>query len=174
MEIVKTYRQSIPATRFIGKKYGDEDRVNGGFGQQWGEWFQNGWFDVLEEAAGGAEALRALYEDGGATVGLMRWKEGEPFQYWIGMFLPAGTPAPDGYGFVDFPAADLGICWFHGRENEIYGKEHLCAAPLQEMGMEIVTDEQGAWWFFERYACPRFTTPDENGAVILDIGHYVK
>ena len=73
MEIVKTYRQSIPATRFIGKKYGDEDRVNGGFGQQWGEWFQNGWFDVLEEAAGGAEALRALYEDGGATVGLMRW-----------------------------------------------------------------------------------------------------
>lgn len=50
MEIVKTYRQSIPATRFIGKKYGDEDRVNGGFGQQWGEWFQNGWFDVLEEA----------------------------------------------------------------------------------------------------------------------------
>lgn len=49
MEIVKTYRQSIPAVRFIGKKYGDGDRVNGGFGQQWGEWFQNGWFDVLEK-----------------------------------------------------------------------------------------------------------------------------
>ena len=36
--IVKTYRQSIPAMRFIGKKYGDEDRVDGGFGKQWGVW----------------------------------------------------------------------------------------------------------------------------------------
>ena len=70
MEIVKTYRQSIPATRFIGKKYGDEDRVNGGFGQQWGEWFQNGWFDVLEEAAGGADAYWASFarDSGNAAV----------------------------------------------------------------------------------------------------------
>lgn len=31
-EIVKTYKQAIPAMRFIGMKYGDADRVNGGFG----------------------------------------------------------------------------------------------------------------------------------------------
>jgi|GEM_PF-4064730 len=27
-EIIKTYRESVGATRFIGKKYGDADRVN--------------------------------------------------------------------------------------------------------------------------------------------------
>ncbi len=173
MEIVKTYRQSIPAVRFIGKKYGDGDRVNGGFGQQWGEWFQNGWFDVLEKTAG-SESLKSLYEDGDAYIGLMRWKDGEPFQYWIGMFLPDNTPVPEGYGYVDFPAADLGACWLHGKEGEIYGKEHLCAQKLEEAGMKIVADEEGAWWFFERYVCPRFTTPDEKGEIILDICHYVK
>ena len=25
-------------------------------------------------------------------------------------------------------------------------------------------------WCFERYQCPRFTAPDENGNVILDYG----
>jgi hypothetical protein len=35
-EVIRTYRQSVPAMRFIGKKYYDEDRVDGGFGKQWG------------------------------------------------------------------------------------------------------------------------------------------
>jgi hypothetical protein len=43
-EIIKTYKQHVPALRFIGKKYGDQDRVNGGFGVKWGEWFSNRWF----------------------------------------------------------------------------------------------------------------------------------
>ena len=28
--------------------------------------------------------------------------------------------------------------------------------------------------YFERYACPRFTTPDENGNIILDICFYLE
>ena len=32
VEIIKTYRQSVGAMRFIGKKYGDGDRVDGNFG----------------------------------------------------------------------------------------------------------------------------------------------
>ena len=68
-DIVKMYRQELPAFRFIGKKYGDGDRVNGGFGSQWGEWFQNGWFEALEKLPGGGEAL---CEDGSAYLGLMR------------------------------------------------------------------------------------------------------
>lgn len=39
-EVIKTYKQSMPATRFIGKKYGDEDRVNGFFSAKWGDWHQ--------------------------------------------------------------------------------------------------------------------------------------
>ncbi len=171
-EITKSYVQSVPAMRFIGIKYGDEDRVEGGFGQKWGQWFQNNLFQPLEQLV--TEELKGQYEDSDAYVGLMRYKEGEPFQYWIGMFLPQGSEVPEGYGYVDMPAAKLGNCWLHGQKWEICGKEDKCAERIMQEGQEIVTDEEGAYWFFERYGCPRFTTPDEEGKVILDVCHYVK
>lgn len=52
MEIIKSYVQQVPATRFIGKKYGDADRVGGGFGKQWDEWNGNGLFAPIDSAAG--------------------------------------------------------------------------------------------------------------------------
>ncbi len=168
-EIIKAYRQSLPPLRFVGKRYGDEDRVNGGFGHKWGEWFEKGWFAQLEQGYD----LKSTYEDGDAYLGLMRWKEGEPFQYWIGVFLPAGAPAPGGYGTLDFPAQDIGVAWVYGKEAELYGKEEECAVRCEQEGMRIIADEQGAFWFFERYVCPRFTEPDSQGNVILDICHQV-
>ncbi|HWT74260.1 MAG TPA: hypothetical protein VN258_06005 [Mobilitalea sp.] len=171
-EITKAYAQSIPAVRFIGIKYADEDRVDGGFGCKWGEWFENNRFEKLEALQ--KDDLNKTYEDAGAYLGFMRWKEGEPFQYWIGMFLPAGTTVPEGYDYVDMPEAKLGVCWLHGPEGELYCKEDKCAERISQEGYEILEDGQGAWYFFERYACPRFTTPDENGQVILDICHYIK
>ena len=170
-EIIKTYRQKVGALRFIGKQYGDDDRIDGSYGAKWGMFFENGWFGELEQLVSDPSQT---CEDGAGYVGLMRWKEGEPFQYWVGMFMPPGTAAPEGFGHVDFPAGDLGICWVQGMEDEVYGQEEQCARKLLGEGMEIVTDEQGACWFFERYVCPRFTEADEHGKVILDIGHYVK
>ncbi|MCL2352178.1 MAG: hypothetical protein FWC55_06560 [Firmicutes bacterium] len=172
-EIVRAYRQDVPALRFVGKKYGDEDREGGGFGAKWGLFFENGWLGVLERSAGGRN-VKEIYEDGDAYIGLMRWKDGEPFQYWIGMFLPAGAETPEGFAAVDFPAASLGVCWVRGPESEVFMKEEMCAERLLAEGMEVVPDGEGAYWFFERYQCPRFTTPDEQGNIILDICHYVK
>lgn len=168
-EIIKTYRQSVPAMRFIGKKYGDEDRVNGGFGAQWGAWFSNGWFDQLESSCD----RKVVSEDSDATIGLMRYKEGEPFQYWIGLFFPQETEVPEGFEFVDIPEADLGVVWLYGKEHEVFGKEQKCAESCQQKGYKVIPDEQGAYWFFERYVCPRFTTPDADGKIVLDICHYI-
>ncbi|MCL2507860.1 MAG: hypothetical protein FWF05_01650 [Oscillospiraceae bacterium] len=173
-KVIKTYRQSVPAMRFVGKMYGDHDRgPNGMFDIRWGEWHSNGWFKLLEEAC-----PKADFENADACVGLMRWKgdgdDKEPFQYWIGMFFPENTSVPDGYGFVDFPASDLGVGWLYGKESYIYCKEHLAAKSCEKQGMKIIADDQGACWFFERYACPRFAAPDKRGKVILDICHYVE
>lgn len=171
-EIIKAYRQHVPALRFVGLCYGDADRVDGGFGAQWQEWFAKGRFDTIEKECG---ALREVYEDGDAYIGLMRWKEGEPFEYWIGAFFGAGAPVPEGYGSVDFPAADLGVCWVYGKEGEVYCVEEACAARLEQEGMRVLKEGiGGAWWFFERYTCPRFTTPDEKGNIILDVCHFVE
>jgi len=166
IKITKVYKQSMPATRFIGKKYGDEDRVDGGFGVKWGEWFENDWFDVIKKQVDGN--LADWFEDGEATIGLMTAVDGK-FQYWIGYFTPVGTPVPEGFQSVDFPKANLGVCWIYGKEHELFMHEEASMKKLQEEGFNPLDT-----WCFERYACPRFTTPDEKGNVTLDICFFVE
>ena len=168
-EIIKTYRQALPALRFIGKQYGDADRVDGTFSSKWDEWFQRGWFTLLEQAAGAS--LENICEDGGAYLGLMRSKESEAFQYWIGMLTPAGTAVPDGFFALDFPALELAVAWVQSKENtgEIYCQEEKCLQALAQAGIGVRPARDGAWWCAERYVCPRFTTPDAQGNIILDI-----
>ena len=170
-EIIKVYKQRVPALRFIGKKYGDGDRVNGGFGVKWGEWFKNGWFDVIEKQSD--KKITEGYEDGDAYIGLMRCKKGEPFEYWIGIYMPENTVVPDGFDSIDFLESELGVCWVYGKESEVYMQEEKCAIRLGNEGFSITSDKNGAYWFFERYGCPRFTTPDKDGKIILDICHYL-
>ena len=170
-EITKVYTERVPALRFIGKKYGDENRVNGGYGKQWGEWFTNGWFDVLENHI---KSPNETCADGGAYLGYMRHKDGEPFQYWIGMFAPAETEVPEGFAHIDVPAGTLGVAWLYGKESELYHKETKCYEKLTVAGHKVITHYNGAHWFFERYVCPRFTTPDENGNVTIDICFYIE
>ena len=169
-EIKNVYRQALPATRFIGRKYSDADRVNGSFANKWGEWFSQGYFETLEQLT----ISEPFFEDSDAYIGLMRWKEGEPFEYWIGMFRPKDTPVPAGFDFVDFPESTLGVVWLYGKEGNLYSHEDACGNTLVQRGETVITDVQGALWFFERYACPRFTTPDELGNVVLDICYFIK
>jgi len=164
-EIIKVYKQDVPALRFIGKKYGNNDRVDGMFGKYWGDWHQNGWFNVIEKQTN--NPLKSIYEDGDAYIGLMRGKDGE-FEYWIGILMPEGTPAPDGFQYLDFPKGSLGVCWLYGKEDEVYCQEEKCEKELEKAGLSP------ADWCMERYCCPRFTTPDEKGNVILDICFYLK
>lgn len=158
-KIIKAYREHFDAMRFIGKKYTNNDRVNGTFAAKWGEWFQNGWFDLIESAPGS--------EDG--CVGLMNCGSGDDFAYWIGRFAPESAPVPDGFDFLDFSECELGVCWILGKEPEIYCKEDACAARLEQEGCAL-----DFGWCFERYVSPRFTTPDEDGNIILDVCFFLK
>lgn len=160
MKIIKDYKQNIPTCRFIGKKYFDEDRHLGGFGHKWDEWFENEYFETLA-------CDEIMFEDSDAYIGLMRWKENEPFEYWIGKFMPEGTPVPEGFEHVDFSAHQIGICWYQGPMDELFAKENLAADRLKEQGHQIKTINE-ATWFYERYNHKRFTQ-DENGHVILDV-----
>ena len=167
-EIIKVYRQSVPALRFIGKKYNNADRVNGMFGAKWGEWSENGWFDVIKKQLNGS--LKDVYEDGDAAIALMREEDGEfeNFEYWIGYFTPENTAVPEGFQYVDFPKSELGVCWIYGNEDEVFGLEGMCGERLEKEGFDINYN-----WNFERYVHPRNTTPDEKGNIILDICFYL-
>ena len=155
-EVVKVMQEQVPALRFIGKRY---TKADGPFGKKWGEWFREGRFGVLE-------ALGSAPEHEGAYIGLMR-SAGE-FEYWIGMFFPLGTQAPEGYDFVDLPACTFATCWLYGRENtgELFGDaaQKLCFSEIEKEGWKVAETP----WIMERYNCPRYTDPDEHGNVILD------
>lgn len=161
MEIVKVYRESMPAVRLIGKCYGDGDRnANGSFGPKWDEWMANQWFDPLFLSV-------AEMTDGDATLGFMRFTKGV-FEYWIGLFCKVGTPVPEGYAHLDLDPAEMAICWVQGSmdSGEIFGEEPCMQSikTIEAEGWKIAPDS----WFCERYADTRFLEKDAEGKVILD------
>ena len=182
-EIIKTYRVHFPAMRLIGKRYTDADRgADGSFGNRWGEWHGNGWFNLLE---GAAKPVDGEY----GQLGLMTFRtdhqhlppEENGFTYWIGIFFPPETPVPDGFDHLDLPESDVGINWIYGSDSngEIFGSEPHTASynKLNENDWGELNQSAGGEKlivFFENYTCPRYTTPDEKGNVILDYGFYLR
>ena len=173
--IEKCYKEAFPKSRFVGKCYKNSDRVEGMYGFYWEKWHENGWFEPLEKLL--TEDFKKVYPDCGSFVGLMKGKDGAPddyFEYWIGMFLPDGCEVPDGYGYIDLDHEAVGICWIKGQEWNLYCHEDECCNELVKNNMAVALETDGGCYMFERYQCPRFTTPDENGEVILDLGFFVE
>lgn len=167
-KIIRVYKEQVPAMRFIGKKYIGEE----GFAH-WGDFFANGWFDTIEAAMGGTRSILDIWENGGGYAGMELRRDGALLEYWIGMFAPQDTAVPQGFDSMDFGPGNLGVCWNYGKENEVHDVGENEQAVLRE-GMELWADGEGRTVRFENGLCPRFTTPDENGNVILDYCFYVK
>ena len=154
VKILEVKKESCPAARFIGKKYEH--------GPNWGEWWQNDWFSALEQN-------ERLPMNGDAYIGAVHIMDGMP-EYWIGMFFPVDTEVPEGFDFVDMEALEYAVCYLYDKEDsgDFYTMEthEMCLDELKALGFKRKEDN----WCFERYNCPRFTTPDEEGNVILDYG----
>ena len=154
VKILEVKRESFPAVRLIGKKYEH--------GPNWGEWWQKDWFSVLEQK-------ERLPMNGDAYIGAVHIVDGMP-EYWIGMFFPVDTEVPEGFDFVDMEALEYAVCFLYDKEGsgDFYTMEthEMCLEELKSLGLKRKEDD----WCFERYNCPRFTTPDEAGNVILDYG----
>ena len=166
-EILSTSREHAPMSRFVGVKYGESDREGGGFAAKWAEWFRGDRFKALEGLV--TDAWKTRFPEAGSYIGLMRMGGEGDFEYWIGLFLPPGTPAPAGYESLDFAAQDLGVCFVQGKEPDIYMQEEACLARLKTEGFVPYVDEAGAMWVMERYQCPRFTEPGADGTRVLDL-----
>lgn len=155
MTITKITRESCPAAAFIGKKYSGP--------ANWGEWWSNGWFDTLEVLPG------LLPINGDAYTEAIHIVDGVP-EHWLGMFFAAGTAVPDGFEAAEMPPMEYAVCYLYGSPDngELFSMEahNQCLAALAEQGLRRKEDD----WCFQRCNCPRFTTPDEQGNVILDYG----
>ena len=154
VKILEITKETCPAARLIGKKY--EHNPN------WGEWWANNWFAALE-------IFPALPMNGDAYIGAVHIVDGMP-EFWIGMFFSQDTEVPEGFEFVDIEPLNYAVCFLQAKEGsgDFYTMEthNQCLEAVKAQGLKRKEDD----WCFERYNCPRFTTPDENGEVILDYG----
>ncbi len=152
VRILEVKKESCPAARFIGKKYES--------GANWSEWWENSWFTILENN-------QSLSFNGDAYIGAVRIVNGMP-EHWIGMLFPVNTEVPEGFEYVDIEPLDYAVCYLYDKEDsgEFYTLDthNMCLEELKVHNFKRKEDN----WCMERYNCPRFTTPDEAGNVILD------
>lgn len=152
VKILEVKQESCLAARFIGKKYEN--------GANWGEWWENDWFARLETMPG-------LPINDNGYIGAVHIVNGMP-EYWIGMFFATDTEAPEGFGYVDIEPLDYAVFYLYGKDKsgEFYTADthNMCLEELKTHHWKRKEDD----WCFERYNCPRYTTPDEEGNVILD------
>ena len=152
LKILEIKQESCPAARLIGKRY--HGNAN------WGEWWENDWFAALE-------TIQSLSFNGDAYIGAVHIVNGVP-ERWIGMLFPVNTEVPEGFAYVDIEPMDYAVCFLYDKEgsNDFYTMDthDSCLEALKKNGMKRKEDD----WCFERYNCPRFTSPDENGNVVLD------
>lgn len=59
-EVTRVYREHFPVLRFIGLRYTNEDRSDGGFGKQWDEWMKKNLFDDLKKMLTGRLLMKVL------------------------------------------------------------------------------------------------------------------
>lgn len=154
VKILGIKKESCPATRLIGKRY--EVCPN------WGEWWENNWFATLEK-------MQTIPFNGDAYIGAVHIVDGMP-EYWIGMFFPANAEALEGFEYVDIEQMEYAVFYLQDKEGsgDFYTMDthNVCLEELKAHGMQRKEDD----WCFERYNCPGFTAPDENGDVVLDYG----
>ena len=165
-KIVKVLRETQPKALFIGKKY-DPEKWSAP-PDVWETAFAEGWFDTLEELV--TEEWKAAFPEWDAYIGLEYARGISCDEYWVGMWLPVGTAIPAGFGGLEFPECTLATAYVKGNEEdgEVYGCEAECLDAFLRQGM-MPRMEGANFWIFERYACPRFTSPDAEGNVILDM-----
>ena len=106
-KIVDFKQESCQKARFIGKRYVGAPN--------WGEWWENGWFDILEQ-------LPQLSINDGAYLGAKRIVNGE-VEYWIGMLFEADTKVPEVFDFADFEPMTYAVYFLYGNEQngELFG-----------------------------------------------------
>jgi len=167
--ITNAYKEVMPAMRFIGIMYTNDDiGENGTFGHIWREWDKLGHWCKLSNLLTdeGSEYFKYI----GSTICLMTngGNEENPFQYWLGRFFPPNTTVPEGFKYIDFKEKPLGVAWVYGKMPDVFFQANQALNTLIEVGVNPTADSGGVWWWFERYVEGRWC-PDTEGNYTLDL-----
>ena len=159
--IKKVYKQELPALRFIGKKCIEtSEKVN--VLNLLDNWQLNSRFNDIEKQS--VIDYKTFFEGGDAYINLIRKKDGENFEHWMGMFMPNGTEVPQGYDKIDFPKMTICAVRIYGKRDEIADYEKECLNKLTEEGFAPGNTR----WYFRRFNWNKFFGEDVYGKRLLD------
>ncbi len=152
--------KNMPEMRVIGKTIcpkmdmGDDNPVPA----FWEKCFSDGVFKTLETLP------NPLVKD---YVGFMcDGPDKKTFTYICGMLFPKGTAVPEGFDYRDMPAMPTAVGWIQGPDKKVYADAYkLTHDEMIKQGFTLYSKNS---YCMELYNCPRFTTPQPNGDVILD------
>ncbi len=162
--LVRFETKAMPDLLVIGKeiRYSMEEQMQGNnrIPGLWDACFAGNAFAPLEAQAD------FVYDD--AYVGVMiDWDKGDgDFSYICGMLMKPGADTPEGYSARALPAGMAAIAWIYGKDvGDVCSSAHQMTE--QKLRAEGMTNAKMRWCM-ELYNCPRFTTPDADGNIILD------
>lgn len=163
-ELIKFEVKRLPNLKLVGKeiRYNMELHMQGEnrIPDFWDKCFADEIFLPLEKQAD------FIYDKDYVGV-MLDWNKGDgDFSYVIGMLMKDGVNVPEGYYCTDIDETDVAIGWIKGKNTpDVCSSAHsLTERALLENGYKC----NNIKWCMELYNCPRFTTPDENGNIILD------
>ncbi len=163
-ELVKLEVKRLPKLKLVGKelRYNMEAHMKGDnrIPAFWDKCFSDDTFSILEKQE------NYVYDN--SYVGVMLdWDKGDgDFSYIIGMLMKDGLSVPEGYYCIDLDEADVAIGWIKGKDTaDVCSSAH--SLTEQALNAEGYSCDKMKWCM-ELYNCPRFTTPDTNGDIILD------
>ncbi len=163
-KLIKFEMSELPDVLLIGKeiRHSMEEQMKGNnpLPAFWDRCFGDGTFHVLEK--------QSDFIHDSAYVGVMiDWDKGDGnFSYVVGMLMKTGADVPQGFKSRKINATKVAIGWIQGKDTpDVCSKAHeYTEQALKAEGYECNKMK----WCMELYNCPRFTTPDENGEIILD------
>lgn len=126
----------------------------------WDKCLADGTFKELEKQA------EFLYEPGyvGSSI---NWEMGYgKFYYVCGMLFKEGVTVPEGYVMHEIGAVKAAKCWIKGKDSaDVHSNAHTLT--MQAIRKQKLCPNQ-LKWSMELNNGQRFSTPDENGEIILD------
>jgi len=176
--IIKTYKQELPALRFIGKKYSEPDFSFKAILDNLDKGCIDHLFEAIEKQSD--KDLTTLYEGCNAYTALIKDVKpsstensgGEISEYWLGMFMPKETPVPQGCEKIDFPASTIAVCSVYGKRNDIINYDNECREKILEEGLEFSKGKDDGNWFFLRFNWRDYFKEDKFGKRALEYCYY--
>ncbi len=163
-KLIKFEVVELPKIYVIGKelRYSMDAHMKGDnrIGALWNQCFAEELFTTLEKQAD------FIFDP--AYVGVMLdWGKGDgDFSYVCGMLFKEGASVPEGCVIKEIDATKAAVSWIQGKDiNDICSQAHeMTQKKMREQNLPC----DQTTWCMEFYNCPRYTTPDENGEIILD------